>query len=71
MTSLALVDQHFECRLCGENFVFTAGEQELQHIRGVQRIPTRCSACFRRPPTVPWTPTITSFRPPLRTTASS
>ena len=30
-------------------------------IRGVQRIPTRCSACFRRPPTVPctWGPTTT------------
>jgi hypothetical protein len=64
MTSLPPIDQHFVCRLCDENFVFTAGEQELQRIRGFQRIPTRCPACFRRPPTVPWTPTITSFTAP-------
>jgi hypothetical protein len=66
MTSSPLTDQNFVCRLCGENFVFTAGEQELQRVRGVQRVPTRCSACFRRPPTVPWTPTITNFRAPMQ-----
>jgi hypothetical protein len=63
--SATLMDLNFVCRLCGEDFVFTAGEQELQRVRGVQRVPTRCSACLRRPPTVPWTPTITSFRAPL------
>jgi hypothetical protein len=53
-----LSDQTLECRLCGESFVFSAGEQELQRVRGVDRVPTRCSACRRRPPTVPWMPTI-------------
>jgi Probable zinc-ribbon domain len=63
MTSPPLSDLNFVCRLCGEGFVFTAGEQELQRIRGVQRVPTRCSSCLRRPPTVPWTPTLTSLQP--------
>jgi hypothetical protein len=54
---------NFVCRLCSESFVFTAGEQELQRVRGVNRVPTRCSACNRRPPTVPWMPTISSIQP--------
>jgi putative zinc ribbon protein len=57
--SSPLTDQQLVCHLCGEKFVFSAGEQELQHLRGVDRIPTRCSQCRRRPPTVPWLPTLT------------
>jgi hypothetical protein len=49
-------DQHLVCHLCGEDFVFSAGEQELQRVRGIDRVPTRCSSCRRRPPTVPWLP---------------
>ena len=57
MSSL-LTDQNLTCRLCEEGFVFSAGEQELQRMRGVERVPTRCSVCRRRPPTVPWIPTV-------------
>jgi Probable zinc-ribbon domain len=49
-------DQHLVCRLCGEGFVFSAGEQELQRLRGLERAPTRCPVCRRRPPTLPWIP---------------
>ncbi|MGI9147674.1 MAG: hypothetical protein ACR2IK_14165 [Chloroflexota bacterium] len=28
--------------------MFTAGEQELQWLRGVQQAPTRCPVCVRR-----------------------
>ncbi|HEV7663234.1 MAG TPA: zinc-ribbon domain containing protein [Chloroflexota bacterium] len=52
-------DTELVCRLCGEVFVFSAGEQELQRLRGIARVPTRCSQCRRRPPTVPWMPTLT------------
>ena len=54
--SNAMCDQHLVCRLCGENFVFSAGEQELQRLRGFDRAPTRCPVCRRRPPTMPWIP---------------
>jgi hypothetical protein len=54
------VDQTIACRLCGQDFVFGAGEQELQRLRGIERVPTRCSYCLRRPPTVPWLPTLTA-----------
>jgi hypothetical protein len=53
-----MCDQTLTCKLCGEAFVFSAGEQELQRLRGLDRPPTRCSVCRRRPPTVPWIPTL-------------
>jgi hypothetical protein len=57
MMSLSLRDQELVCRLCGEGFVFSAGEQELQRVRGFDRAPTRCSVCkLQRPPTVPFLP---------------
>jgi hypothetical protein len=51
-----ITDQQLICRLCGETFVFTAGEQELLRLRGVERVPTRCPVCQRRPPTLPFIP---------------
>lgn len=51
-----MIDQTLTCRLCGGVFVFSAGEQELQWLRGIDRRPTRCSVCRRRPPVVPWLP---------------
>jgi hypothetical protein len=51
-----LTDQELTCRLCGESFVFTAGEQELLRLRGVDRVPTRCPVCRQRPPTLPFIP---------------
>jgi hypothetical protein len=53
-----LSDRQLVCHLCSESFVFSAGEQELQRLRGVDRIPTRCPVCRRRPPTVPWLPSV-------------
>jgi hypothetical protein len=55
MTS-PVVDKQLICRLCGETFVFSAGEQELLRLRGLDRVPTRCSICQRRPPTLPLAP---------------
>ena len=52
-------DQELMCRVCGENFVFSAGEQELQRVRGIDCVPTRCPVCRRRPPTVPFLPRLT------------
>jgi len=52
-------DQELVCRLCGENFVFSAGEQELQRLRGLDRAPNRCSVCRTRPPTLPFIPKVT------------
>ncbi|GAC1317939.1 MAG: hypothetical protein NVSMB2_12260 [Chloroflexota bacterium] len=49
-------DRELTCRLCGDAFVFSAGEQELQRVRGIDRVPTRCSVCRRQPPTVPVLP---------------
>jgi len=53
-----LIDQQLICRLCGESFAFTAGEQELLHVRGVDRVPTRCPVCRRGPPTQPFIPSV-------------
>ncbi len=37
-------DKTLQCRDCGENFVFTAGEQEFYVARGFSE-PTRCQGC--------------------------
>jgi len=49
-------DQTLVCRLCKEDFVFSAGEQELLRLRGSDNVPTRCSTCRSRPPTMPLLP---------------
>jgi len=59
MSSPRHEDRQLVCRLCGDTFVFTAGEQELQRVRGVDAEPKRCPACQRRPPTVPYLPRVT------------
>jgi hypothetical protein len=51
-------DQDLVCRLCGESFVFSAGERELLRLRGLDRAPTRCSVCRSRPPTLPFIPVL-------------
>jgi hypothetical protein len=35
------------CDLCGQHFVYTAGEQELHAIRGVAAQPRECPPCRR------------------------
>src|SRR5512144_2717831 len=39
------VDKVLKCRDCGEDFVFTAGEQAFYKERGFQHEPTRCRSC--------------------------
>ena len=38
-------DKTLVCRDCGEEFVFTAGEQEFYADHGFQNEPQRCKAC--------------------------
>jgi CxxC-x17-CxxC domain-containing protein len=38
-------DQTLTCRDCGQNFVFTTGEQEFYASRGFDNAPTRCASC--------------------------
>lgn len=33
------------CKDCGQEFIFTAGEQEFYEARGFQNEPQRCKAC--------------------------
>jgi len=42
---MAEADKIIKCRDCGEDFVFTAGEQEFYKERGFQHEPTRCRRC--------------------------
>ncbi|WP_245860518.1 zinc-ribbon domain-containing protein [Candidatus Chloroploca asiatica] len=44
------------CRSCGEQFIFTAGEQEFYADKGFLHEPTRCPRCRSRrdgPPSRP------------------
>ncbi|HEY3063624.1 MAG TPA: zinc-ribbon domain containing protein [Chloroflexota bacterium] len=38
-------DVELRCRCCGGNFVYSAGEQELNAIRGVTHEPSVCPSC--------------------------
>jgi CxxC-x17-CxxC domain-containing protein len=38
-------DKTLVCKDCGEEFVFTAGEQEFYAEKGFENEPTRCKAC--------------------------
>ena len=38
-------DKTLICKDCGQEFVFTAGEQEFYAEKGVQNEPQRCKAC--------------------------
>ena len=38
-------DKVLKCRDCGEEFLFTAGEQAFYKERGFQHEPTRCRSC--------------------------
>jgi hypothetical protein len=50
MPGSATVDMTLACSLCGNGFVFSAGEQELQQLRGIRRVPERCPRCARQLP---------------------
>ena len=38
-------DKTLICKECGQEFVFSAGEQEFYAERGFQNEPQRCKAC--------------------------
>lgn len=38
-------DKTFKCKECGEDFIFTAGEQEFYAERGFVNEPQRCKPC--------------------------
>lgn len=38
-------DKTLKCKECGEDFVFTAGEQEFYAEKGFQNEPQRCKKC--------------------------
>ena len=38
-------DKTLKCKDCGEDFVFTAGEQEFYAEKGFQNEPQRCKTC--------------------------
>jgi CxxC-x17-CxxC domain-containing protein len=41
-------DKNIVCRDCGEEFVFTSGEQEFYASKGFDNEPTRCKPCRGR-----------------------
>ncbi len=45
---MTLEDKILTCKECGEEFVFTVGEQEFYAEKGFQNIPGRCPECRRR-----------------------
>jgi CxxC-x17-CxxC domain-containing protein len=42
---MSFADKQLVCRDCGNNFVFTAGEQEFYASKGLQNEPVRCPPC--------------------------
>jgi CxxC-x17-CxxC domain-containing protein len=42
---MAFQDKTLVCKECGNEFVFTAGEQEFYAEKGFENEPTRCKAC--------------------------
>ena len=42
---MAFEDRTLTCRDCGQQFVFTAGEQEFYQSRGLMNKPGRCPEC--------------------------
>lgn len=41
-------DKVITCKDCGEEFIFTAGEQEFYKEKGFESDPQRCVACRKR-----------------------
>ena len=42
---MTMTDRTLTCRDCGQQFVFTAGEQEFYQSRGLTNEPGRCPEC--------------------------
>ena len=48
MTQHEYADKDLRCAACGDGFVFSAGEQELNRLRGITEPPRHCPSCARR-----------------------
>jgi len=44
---MSFEDKSLQCSDCGQEFTFTAGEQEFYSSRGLQNEPRRCPECRR------------------------
>ena len=44
---MSFQDKTLQCADCGQQFTFTAGEQEFYESRGLQNEPKRCPECRR------------------------
>ena len=44
---MSYADKTLSCRECGQEFVWTAGEQEFYASRGLMHPPSRCPSCRR------------------------
>lgn len=42
---MSFQDKTLTCRDCGQQFIWTAGEQEFYASRGLQNPPSRCPSC--------------------------
>ncbi len=42
---MSFVDKALQCRDCGREFMFTAGEQEFYQLKGLLNEPARCPEC--------------------------
>jgi DNA-directed RNA polymerase subunit RPC12/RpoP len=42
---MSFQDKSLQCSDCGQEFIFTAGEQEFYASRGLQHEPKRCPQC--------------------------
>jgi hypothetical protein len=47
VTNRELADKDMRCATCGDGFVFSAGEQELNRLRGIAVQPEHCPNCRR------------------------
>ncbi len=45
MLGLSLADTTLTCRECGQEFIFTAGEQQFYQSKGLMNQPSRCQPC--------------------------
>jgi len=44
---MSFQNKSLQCSDCGQEFIFTAGEQEFYSSRGLQNEPKRCPQCRR------------------------
>jgi CxxC-x17-CxxC domain-containing protein len=42
---MAIEEKTLHCRDCGQDFIFTTGEQEFYQSHGLQNDPSRCPQC--------------------------